>query len=242
MCLHQKISRFFIFLFIFSASASKALDHIPSDAVLAQITELNKQGQIAQAWDLFAKNGDTYAIKAHKIFSDNTSLEHCTLVAHWDNVVGTDVRKEKFVPYGLAYQQLYLDFVKSKRRLPDTNEIENLYASIIDKMKFPRELSIDLVLNQAPNSKKKILSDAGSSLIGFGGVKLNKNWYDFVGIPPERISNLKTVSHLTSDKADALVWQDQVVAAKYCTKNILDAAYKKLFKKPTCPTNTQNLF
>jgi len=99
---------------------------------------------------------------------------------------------------------------------------------VIDQMNFPRELSIDLVLNQAPNSKKKIFSDAGSSIIGFGGVKLHKNWYDFVGIPQERISNLKTVSHLTPEKADALIWQDQTVAAKYCTKNILAAASQKL--------------
>jgi hypothetical protein len=214
--------KFIFFCCVFFMCDKSWADHIPSESVLKKIEKLNQQGRISEAWNLLSQQGDSYASKAYLIFADNISIEHCVLFAHWKNVVGEKALQENFYNYGKAYQRKYILFSEKNKRLPNTNEIENIYAEQIDEMGFPRSLAIDLVLNQVPNkSLEKIASDLGTSMIGYGGVKLKKNWYDFVGITKERISKKKTISNLNANEARELIFKDQVIAIEYCLKNIV---------------------
>lgn len=171
-----------------SAKANESELKIAPDILQKALLEASSIG-LYETWKILSP-GDSYARTATKIFSPIVTLEGCLIRAQWDNVVGREVREERFEEFGFKYQQKYILFLLLNDRLPNTFEIEHLYIDTADSMGLSRNILVDLLLNTLPeDSGRKFLVDALSSMIHFGGFSITKRWYDFVGIKAERISN-----------------------------------------------------
>lgn len=171
--------------------------------VLNEAIELNENGTVLGAWQKMREGGDSYAKMAVNIFSEEITLENCLIAEVWRNAVGDDMRKMFFPHYAKVYQSKYLNFTKENMRLPNTSELETLYAETADELRLPRTVSIDLLMNTASDkSCRSNMLNLFSNMIGFGKIKSSKKWWDYTELPEVRIST-KTLKIDTISNKDA---------------------------------------
>jgi hypothetical protein len=178
---------------------------------------LNEKNNIPEAYKLFADQGDKYAMAAEKIFDTNrVTMERCVIQAHWLNVVGPKMKDKYFNAYGSYYQKSYIIFVCSKKRLPDSAEIENLYGQALYDMRLPDALSIDKVLNrQERTSRFREFQHVGTM-----GLKQNRNigneWYDSIELNQERVSRFQHKAEVSEDEANNLAIETTLLTIPAC--------------------------
>lgn len=156
--------------------------------LIAKLYQLNKAGNVLDAWELLATQNDGYAISAAAIFGDDITVGKCVVEQNWRVVVGDEVRARLYHSYAKLYQYSYIRFLDRNHRYPNSLDIEKLYQKADDALGLPQSVSVDLLFNTIPADwKTRVFFDRLSSLVGVGNMVMEKRWYDYTELSYARV-------------------------------------------------------
>ncbi len=152
-------------------------------AVLARAEELAAQGDAAGAWHELSRHGDGYATGAEIIVAQRHDPSHFlaqVVDAHWDRVVGPEVKEQKFMQVGHHHLNNYLAYIRENDgNLPDTKFIEASYLDAVTSAGLPPLTAIDAIMSKMD----KQMEDSMLGKIGLDDF----SWSSVMGLPDERV-------------------------------------------------------
>ncbi len=161
---------------------------IPMSAVRAARAR-QAEGDVLGAWRALGETGDRYAASAADILESPdtpTNLFAQIVSAHWDRVVGPEVKAAKFEAVARNQLDNYLRALEGFAtpefaELPNTQLIEGCYRRAVEKEGLPARLAIDsviskidLALDDAPAAKRMGIKDL--------------SWGSMLGLEADRLS------------------------------------------------------
>ena len=114
---------------------------------------LHQQGRYADAWELLAEWGDTYADDAANVTGESSDFYgqfmNEMVRQHWGNIAGPTAYDQYFDQVALRHLNNYLMILENTPSWPDTSQIERSYRDSVEFFGLPAATAVDGVITQS---------------------------------------------------------------------------------------------